>query len=312
MAYLKDIANKLSGCGGADANTGKLGCPVEFKTPLHMLAMRKGFKVNAATDDFNMAFINLNIQKGNIVPLVGAETFEKMSSEDSMSTNTRGVERLSVLGLPKYKLVFEEGHEFYRELAKLTSFKAFDIMIGDEEGSWKMAIDSDGNYSGFDAGQVLAELTQEKELGGESESKALIVQFLDRDQWDKDYKIFGAEELGWKPEEIQGVNGVELAFNAVPADADVIIDVSAVLNGDRNYLIEGLVQADFIITVAGVVAVISVFAEGTPGNYQLTIPAVTTGQIVTVDLFDSSLNSNIILNSDILYRSEVISETTVV
>lgn len=307
MAYLANIANKISDCGGKSANTGKLGCPIEFKTPLHMIAMKKGFKIGGLTDDFTLAFINLQIQKGNFIPLVGAETFEKMSSDDSMSTNTRGVERLSVPGLPKYKLVFEEGHEFYRELAKLTSFKAFDIIIGDEEGNWRMAVDSNGDYGGFDAGQVLAELTDEKELGGESESKALVVQFLDRDQWDKDYKIIGRDELGWKPEEVQGINSVELSFNAIPAALDTVIDVKAVLAGDRNYLIEGLLAPNFVVTVNGA-TVAATLAEGTPGNYQLTIAAVAATEIVTVDLFDSTLNSNIILSNGVLYRSEVISE----
>lgn len=308
MSTLASIANKQLACGGETANTGKLGCPKELATPLHLIAFKKG-TVIPSTTEWNLAYINVEIQKGNYTPLIEAEAFEKMSSDDSMSTNQRGLDRLSVKGLPKYKLTFEEGHEFYKQLAKLTSNKQLDFAIGDEEGNWKLGVNADGDYVGLTAGQVIAELTSEKELGGESESKALIVQFTDRLQWDQNYVIFGKDELGWNPGDVQGANGVTLSFDSVPVTADTDIVIDAVFSSDMTTKVLGLVTTDFLVTVQGV-TVPHTFAESN-GQYTLTIAALQLADIVVVDLFDSTLNTQRILNNGILYSSDVVSEDTV-
>ena len=112
-----NIANKIA-CGGTDtANTGKLGCLSLFGTPTNALLLRKGTKIPATTT-FNVAYLTPLIQQGTIVPLIGASSFEDVSSEDAYSTNASGVKRLNLKGLPEYKLMFEEGHEFYRQMNK--------------------------------------------------------------------------------------------------------------------------------------------------------------------------------------------------
>jgi hypothetical protein len=227
-----------------------------------------------------------------------------LSSEDSYSTNARGIKRLNVKGLPEYKLTFEEGHEFYREMAKLESFKSYDYILGDTDGNWMLVKDSDGNFQGFTAGHTTPELTQRKVEGGDAESKSIMVQFIDRIQWDTGYEILHVEDLDFSPSEVPVVNGTEITYNAAPANTDTVIDVAVKLASDRNTIVEGLDQTDFVVTVNGSSATISGVVEGTPGNYQITISAaISTNDVVKVEHFDGTANSLVAVSADVLYRA---------
>ena len=111
---LETIASKVA-CGtGTSINTGKLGCLSLFGTPAHLIAMPKGYIIPKETE-FNDAFIRPLVQKRILIPIIDSSSFEDVSAEDAYSTNTSGVKRLNLEGLPEYKLMFEEGHEFYRQ-----------------------------------------------------------------------------------------------------------------------------------------------------------------------------------------------------
>lgn len=303
---LGSIADKKACSGVAAANTGKLGCLSLFGTPTHLLAIAKGEKISANTI-FNLDFLKQQIQKGIIIPLINASAFEDVSAEDSYSTNTSGIKRLNLKGLPEYKLMFEEGHEFYRELAKLEGYKNFDYIIGDDEGNWMMVVTSDNDYKGFTAGHTTPELTKRKQRGGDAESKSLLVQFLERLEWDRNYAIVHASELEFVPTEIPAVNGVQLDFMAVPTDGATTFQVRALLSSDNNTPVEGLLIDNFVIKVDGSTAVATVTSVSA-GVYEFTLPALSTGETVVVDLWDGSLNVNVTESNDVLYRSDETSE----
>lgn len=297
------IASKKS-CSGAGSgiNTGKLGCLSLFGTPTHMIAVRKGFEI-LATAEFNDAYIRPLVQNGTMIPLIDASSFEDLSSEDAYSTNAKGVKRLNVKGLPEYRLVFEEGHEFYREISKLESFKRFDFLIGDAEGNWIIARKSNGNFQGMTAGHVTPQLTMRKVEGGDAESKSIVVQFLDRLQWDTNYEILHAEDLDLTPQEMPVVNGTEISFNANPEALDTTVDVKVTLASDRDTAIVGLEQTDFSVLVNGATAAISGLAETAGGNYALTIPALAANDTVQVNHLGTA--SNVADSNGVLYRNSI-------
>lgn len=307
MDNLQTIAGK-NGCGNDTAKTGKLGCQIEFGTPMHLFRLKKGLVVPGTTV-LTKAYIDTLIQEGKFNPIVDASSFEDLSSEDTMSTNTKGVERLNVLGLVKYKFMYEEGHEFYRQMSKLTSFKSADFWIGDEFGNLKMAINSNGDFIGFSAGQVLAELTKAKVMGGDAESKSLTVQLLNRKQWDENYTIATSDQLGFDLIEIQGVNPVQLEMTAIPTNAATVITVNAVLEADRETNVEGLIAADFIATVDGASnAIVSVTEASNVYTITLT-DALSTGEIVLIEFWDPATNSKTILSGEVLYGTDGVAET---
>lgn len=310
---LEQIVDKKLSCGGGqNADTGKLGCQIEWGTPLHVIGMTKGTIIPKETE-FNKAYIDSQIQLGKFFPLIGAEQFDRESSEDSVTTNSRNVERINVLGLPKYKFTYEEGHEFYREMSKLTSFKALDFIFADEEGNWKMAVTSTGDYKGFSAGQAIALLTMEKTQGGASESKAFSIQLIDRQQWDYNYAFALRSSLDFSPEEIDGVNRVTISYKQVPSATDTTIIVNVALKSDGLTPVEGLLVDDFIYTVNGVSEAITTVVESPtiPGEYTLTVAAVTLAEVVGVGTFDATVNKYVVLSNGTLYRGEIVTETVV-
>lgn len=311
METLAKIVDKLA-CGSAvGANTGKLGCLSLFGEPTHFMLISKGMVIPKETV-FDLTFLRPMVQKGLNIPLIDAASFEDISGEDSMSTNSKNIERLNLKGLPKYRFGFEEGHEFYRELSKLTSFKSKDVIIGDEEGNWMFAKNANGDYTGFSAGQIVAEMRKTKQSGGDAESKSLTIQFLNRLQWDTNYGIIHADSINWTPQEVPLINGVNLSFMAIPSDAETTISIKAVLSSDNSTAVSGLVVADFLVTNDGITVVPSLVTEGADGEYVLTIAAISTGDVLFVDLWDGTLNVNAINSNDVLYRSEGVTETVII
>lgn len=306
---LETIASKKT-CGGSEEiNTGKLGCLIELSSPKHIIAFRKGFVIPKETN-FTLAFIKENVQKGIFIPIIGASNFEDMSAEDTYNTNPSGEDRLNLQGLPKFKYMYEETHEFYKELSKMRSFKSYDFIIGDDEGNWSMVKTSSGDYKGYSMGAVTPEMTKRKVKGGENESKSLVFQFLDRKQYDLNYEIFNAQELGWYPEDVPCVNGAFLTFEEIPSDADTILKLKVVLNADKTTPVEGLETTNFRVLVDDVPVVPSLIAETTEG-YDLTIAALSTGEVVDVDLWDATLLVGVTSVGDLLFRSNNASEVVI-
>ena len=310
MATINEIASLAGNCAGSDVSTGKLGCNIQFGEPRHAIGLKAGYEISAS-EDFNQAYINSLIQLGVAIPLIGASAFEDMSGEDSVFTYSSGIELQNLDGLPKYKLTFDEGHQFYKELSKLKGFKNLDFILGDNEGNWKMVKKSNGNYKGFAAGQVLPMMVKNKVSGGDIESKSVTIQFTNRKEWDIDYDILLRDNLENDPEDFNGVNAVTLAFDVVPSDADTTLTVSSILDADRKTPVEGLDENDFLVTVNDATVVISSVTE-VNGIYTITIPSISLAEVVKVQLYDSSVNKNIIISTaGDTFRSNILDATVI-
>lgn len=298
---IASIASKKACSNNVGVNTGKLGCLSLFGTPAHLLAWQKGYVIPAATE-INDAYLRPLIQKGIVIPLVDASAFEELSAEDSYSTNTRGIKRLNLKGLPEYKLIYEEGHEFYKELDKMESFKIFGYWIGDTDGNWLVVKRSDGDFKAFDAGHTTPELTKRQVEGGDPESKSLVVQFLNRTEFDRQYEILHAEELPFTPQEIPLINGVVISMDAIPADLETTIDFTVVLASDNNTPVEGLIADDFQYSVDGVDTAMAV-VENSPGKYTGTVVAMGAGEVVDITTKHAVTLSEVADSNGVLYRN---------
>lgn len=288
------------------ANTGKKGLLVELATPEHLIMMPKQFIIPKETD-FNAEYIRGKVQDKTFTPIIGASAFEDVSSEDSYNTNSSGVKRLNLKGLIEHKFMFEEGHEFYKQMAKLESFKSFSFAIGDDEGNWVLAKNSEGDYIGLTATHVTPERRLSKVKGGENEMKSLLIQYGNRKQWDTDYDVFLAQYLDFAPEEIAVINGVNTSFNEVPSQADTVLEVSVVLSSDNSTPVEGLQADDLSITkeAPAVDPVIDSISETTPGNYEVTL-AEALGNVEPI----SAILLGVVDSEEILYRTNNVISVT--
>jgi len=309
MSTISQIANKKNTSGGAKADLGQLGNNLDFGTPLHLIRMTKGTVIPASTV-FNKSYIDGQTKAGIFSPIIGADDFAESSSDDSFNTNTKGVNRLSVEGLPNYEFIYQQGNEFYRQLSKLKSFKESDWMIGDENGNWKLAANSNGDYVGLTAGQVLPKMTKMKVQGGDPESKTLVIQFLDRKQFDENYAIIERNNLDFDPEDLEVVNPVNVSITTVPSNTDTTLNVSALLAADNNTGVTGLLAADWQVKVNGSV-VSNTLVESGSGAYVLTISALATADVVTVELISTTADTSIVLSGDVLYRSNSTTATVI-
>ena len=232
-----------------------------------------------------------------------ASAFEDLSAEDTMSTNAAGVERLNLKGLPKYKFMYEEGHEFYRQMAKLTSFKSRGAILIDDAGRWLFGVNEDGSLGGMTAGQITPDPRKTKVQGGDAESKSLTIQFLDRLQWDYEYGIVERKAMGFTASDVPTINGVNLTFDAIPLAAAETFDITAKLSSDNASLVEGLITADFFVTINGVTEAGFTVAEGNPGEYAFTgITALTSTDVVVVGFVSG--NYTTIISGDEMYRTD--------
>jgi len=302
MSTIAQISGKNVNCGDVGADTGSLGCQLEFGTPLHAIGLRKGTIIPKDTI-FDKVFIDTLVQMGIATPAIDADSFEETSSEDTMNTNSRGVDRLSVLGLPKYQFTYQLGHEFYKQIANLTSFKKLDFIFGDDQGNWRMAVNSDGDFHGFSCGQVLAKMTKTKVQGGDPESKTIIIQMLNREQWDKNYTILERSLLTFSPEELGGSNGVELILDPITA-ASVSISVKAVLKADRVTPVSGWTTTEFRVTSDGATLAGTVATENEDGDYTISIPAQAAGKKIQVTSFDDITKTQRVLVEGIVFSAE--------
>ena len=306
MAVINTIASKSAGCGGEAINTGDLGCDISFGLVIHALGFAKGTVISKDTE-LTLSVIEALVQKGEVIPIMDAFSSEPTMSEDTLETSPLGVEALTLKGLPKYSLTMKKGQQYYKEMAKLTGFGNINYVLGDVNGNWKFAIDGNGDFTGFTAGQTLAAITTPA-TATETEKKTFTFQLTDRTQIDSTYAVVEAANA-FPISNITGVNGVEFSFAdangaVVPASGDVTLKVKAVLSSDRITDIEGLVLADFN-TSAGTISAIS---DDGNGFYTLTVSALSTG-LLTVKTKDSTLGTDVIANSNVLFKSNLLSAT---
>ena len=303
MAVINTIASKSAGCGGSSINTGDLGCDISFGLVIHALGFKKGVKIPASTD-ITIDYINGLVQSGDVIPLMDAFSSEPTMSEDTLETSPLGVEALTLKGLPKYSLTMKKGQNYYKEMAKLTGFGNINWVLGDVSGNWKYAVTSEGDFTGFTAGQTLASITTPA-TATETEKKSFTFQLTDRNQIDNSYAVIESANL-FPISDVSGINGVELSFAdangaVVPASGDTNLKVKAVLKADRITSIEGLATANFKFSGGSVTAV-----EDGEGFYTLTVSSLSAGSI-NLELYDAVASANAIIVSGELYRSNLLS-----
>lgn len=309
MAVINTIASKSSGCAGENINTGDLGCDIEFGLVIHALGFKDGVTIPSSTD-LTQDYINKLIQNGKVIPLMDAFSSEPTMSDDTLETSPLGVEALTLKGLPKYSLTMKKGQYYYKEMSKLTGFGNINWVLGDVNGNWKFAVNSDGSFGGFTTGQTIASMTIPA-TATETEKKTFTFQLTDRTQIDLSYAVILAANL-FPISDISGVNGVDISFEdangaVVPAIGDTTLKVKAVLAADKVTGIEGLLATDLKYTVDGSEEVPSLVDDGN-GFYTLTVTLLAASTIA-LTTWDSTEGVAAIVQENEIYKSNLLTDT---
>ena len=302
-------------CGSAEVYSGDLGCSVNLALIKHAIFLKKGTRIPVSTD-LDEAYMNVLTQAG-AVPLIDAYGSEPTFAEDTLETSDLGVEALTLKGLPKFALTFKKGQEFYKQISKLTGFGNYDVVLGDVNGNWIFAVASNGDLKGFTVGQIVAMMTAAA-TATESEKKTVSFQITSRPEYDLDFEVILASNA-FPISDVKGVNGVTLSFAdangaVIPANSDVTLKVKAVFTNGMDVGVEGLAAdgSEFLYTVDGVTTSTAVVDDG-DGFYTLTVAAIATSEILTLQNYDSSVNKNVVITSaGVLLRSNVLTAVAVV
>jgi len=308
MAVINTIASKSAGCGGKTINTGDLGCDIEFGLVIHALGIKRGVVIPSDAD-ITQEYIDKMVQGGDLIPLMDAFSSEPTIAEDTLETSPLGVESLTLKGLPKYMLTMKKGQYYYKEMAKLTGFGNLSWILGDVNGNWKFAVTSNGDFTGFTAGQTLAAITVPA-TATETEKKSVSFQLTDRRQIDLSYAVVLASNL-FPISDVSGVNGVTLSFEdangpVVPSAGDTELKIRVLLSADRHTPVEGLGASDFATVIGGVTASVTATDEGS-GYYTLTTSSLSG--VIGVKTYDSAEKSGVVISEGVLFRSAELGAT---
>lgn len=306
MAVLSEIAYLACDCeGGGIINTGQLGCDTPFGYPIHVLFVKNSVVIPKEADvtiDYMMDLV----QRDQAIPLMNAYDSTPEVTDDTYETSTRGVDTLTLQGLKKYTFSYLKGEYFYKELSKLTSFGTYRVILGDINGNWLVAKNANGDFTGFQIGQVNALQTTDA-TASESRKKSVMFQLINRLELDTNYEMFLSSAL-FPLSDITGVNPAKLDLedangDVIPSEGDSTLKVKATFLNDCDEIIEGV--TNFKVTINGSLVTTTTVEDGN-GFYTITIPILNLEDEVRVDLWDATILKEVVNVENVLFRAETL------
>jgi len=305
MATFSEIIKKVS-CGASELmGTGTKFCKFDLKTPSVIALVEKGLKIPAATD-FNLAYVKELQQKGQAIILKGIIDFTDNTPDNDYGTRAATGKMYTTLKHPyQWMFTFDNGLNFHKALTKLDSNEQYDIILFDIKGDALLAVDGSGNGVGLDLGL----LASGKYVIGNENAQTIMVQ-VDRVSFDSDAAWISNENLDFRADrDLDGYNDVTVAMTA-PANLATTVTFTVNANANNKLVpLEGLVKEDLLFTVDGATVVPTTLTSGTPGSYTLTVPALATAEVLTLSLFDSTLNAYIVDLTGGMFKSNIATTT---
>lgn len=304
MATLNTIYN-LVACGlGQVLGTGTKGCKQFLKKATALWFVPDGFEFDG-TQTLNQTYVQQLQSEGKLIILKGAKTFTDNSSEDIIETLEDGTKQVATLGLYEFALSFINGLAFHSALHSLNSFGSYNVLFVDRDGNILGTKASSGELKGFSVGMIQAmKLSFPTDAVGQKEG--LGFQLTNRMELDTNYVYIAQNQLGsYYPQNEDGINEVVLSFDSVPADLGTTIVVNAKMKQNQGVFV-GALTTNFLITRDGVTESQTV-VESPEGTYTFTVAALAAGEVITVQLYNSSNNKPIITLDSDLYQSKEIS-----
>jgi len=306
MGLISEIVNNLS-CGANETlGTGTKFCPQDIENPTVVIFAEKGTKI-APADDFNLAYLQDLQQKGQVIILNGVVSFTDNTAENEVGTReSTGIKYGTMLPPYDFTFVFDNGIHFYKALTKLEGSKNYDMFVFDVKNDMFGALDRQGNFRGLDCQYIGV---GSYKIGKEN-AQNLMVQ-LSRTDFDNNVGFIANENLDFTAEQdLDGYNDIDITLTA-PANLATTLAFKVYAKSNNKLVpLTGLAIADLLLKVDGVTVVPTLLASTVDGEYTLTSAAYSTGDVVSLQLYDGVKNASIINLDGTMYKSNV--ATTVV
>lgn len=305
---LPTIVNSVN-CGASEIlGTGLKNCKQDIKRVTTLGLIERGFKFDEARS-FELAYIQELQQKGQLVILQGVVELTDNTAEDTIITRAGSGEKIVAGKNPyEYNVMFDNGLAFHKALTALSGHRRFDLVMWDSKGDAIFTQTKAGEYKGFTLG-MFENGKYTMSNGADASSQSVSFQMVNRLEFDERVSWITADNLDYNAQEdLDGVNDAVFAITAPTAGTSVLFTVKT-LADNHQVSLSGLLKTDLLYAVDGVTTAITTLVESTTeaGKYTLTVPAFTTGKVLTLVTYDTVLLKNIINLDGVLYKSNVAS-----
>lgn len=309
MATTAELINLgACGAGSAKGTNSSRGCLKQLTSARSLWAFAPGSGF-ATGDTFNKAAVDELKAQGKLLIFKGVNTFEEDGDDDNVETLDDTTKILTNEGKYAFTATFTNGLYFNAALHSIKGFGNWNFAIVTSKGDIFGTTDTAGTFTGFDTG-----LVQPKKLQfgttTTGQKEGLMFQFLDREEVDSSYALIQKANLDFNPLKEDGINDVTVSYVNTPANTDTTITVKAVLTNDQSTAVAGADYTDFLRTVDSVTSNPTAGDDSaTDGTYVLTVAAVSTGEVETIQLYDNSNNRNIVSFVGDHYKSNIATAT---
>jgi hypothetical protein len=274
-------------CQADRRNIGVEPCAVKSGQKKGHIQVPKGWSLNIATETFNKAYINAQIQSGAFKVIGGAYAVTTETAEDTTQESTSG--QLSVVrkGLPIVSTTVKKGYEFHAGAFDMSADGIYDVLEIFETGVIGAALAKDGLSIGGNSVGMYEVATFQDNNGSESASTMIKYQLTDVAQYNKD-RVY-LTNLDFNPNtEINNIVDVTMSGRAVVTGNKVYVKA----NWSRNLGVSilGLAALNFKVSINGVDSVIvgAVAYDSTTKEYAITPTAtMVASNTVVVKLYDA-------------------------
>ena len=279
---------------GVDCTTSRFGsgleaCQAIEGLPNGVILVPKGWSLEKATDTFDKAYVQLQCQLGNFIPLVGC--FEMVSETPDATTqeSQSGLMEVVRQGKPTFTATFKQGLAFQKIAYSYNSYQQYDTLITYETGYIKCAESVDGTQiKGLTTGMLNTNGYTEN---NGTTSASTILKFQVTNPFEYNQYVNLLTDLDFDPNsELFGITDVNIVGRADASENKIYIKPTWKWND--LFTITGLAAANLSIIVNGTAVPHdgAVTYNATTKEYRIT-PDVTLvdEDVVTVTLADGTM-----------------------
>ena len=304
---LPEIVNTVN-CGASEIlGTGLKNCKQDIKRVTTLGLVERGLRFIKARS-FELAYIQELQQKGQLIILQGVVEMTDNTAEDTIITRAGSGEKIVSGKNPyEYTATFDNGLNFQKALSTLSGHRRFDLVMWDSKGDAFFTQTKAVEYKGFTLG-MFENGKYTMSNGADASAQSVTFQLVNRLEFDERVTWINADNLDYNAQEdLDGINDIAISLTAPTAGTTVIFKAKTLAD---NHAMSGLGKYALQYTVDGVVTNIttSVESDTEPGTYTLTVPAFTTGKVLTLKTYeDAPLYTDTVALSGVLYKSNVAS-----
>lgn len=275
---------------GVSVGTGTKNCKIdlnEIKIPV-LIERGTTFGTVDSPDLVDLDYIR-NLQLlGKAVIYPKGYSFTQNVNEDSTEENPdTGALRVTRVNPYDFNLMFENGAAWNKAAYCYNSYDQWDLIWFDKNGTFVCTTSKSGVLKGFSLGMF--QVSQYTFGQGTNNAKNnLRIQLPITDEFNKRVSWIESDDLDFDPlTELDGVNDITITAVA-PANADTSV-VFSVVDVSKNVPSTEFTAADIRVLVNGV-ADAGALAYDNNGTYTKTVAALTNGDIITIQIYDTTEN----------------------